>query len=244
MIVLVFILILLTFSNVYAEKFSQPVDSNPMLQLVSLPYDYDDLQPVISERTMQLHHGKHLHGYVDRLARYIINTPYSNMPLSRIVIMSDSSVYDQELFDNAGHVLNHNLYFLQFSPHGGGEPQGALAKAIVNRWGSFEEFKHAFTQNGSQLFGSGWVWLACDHEGHLYIVQEPNGGNPVTHGMTPLLGIDVWEHAYYLDYQNRRTDHIDAVWNIIDWPVIEARYEATGVSDNCCQTAVEKMWEE
>ena len=244
MILLICLLMLLTFLDIHAEKHSLSVDSLPMMQLVSLPYDYDDLQPVISERTMQLHHGKHLQGYVDRLARYIVNTPYSSMPLSRIVVMSDSSVYDEVIFDNAGQVLNHNLYFLQFSPRGGGEPQGALADAIVNKWGSFEEFKQDFSCNAAQLFGSGWVWLACDHEGQLYILQEPNGGNPVTHDMTPLLGIDVWEHAYYLDYQNRRTDHVDAVWNIIDWPVIEARYEATGVADNSCQTTVEKMWEE
>ena len=109
--------------------------------------------------------------------------------------------------------------------------------------GSFEEFKSEFNQNAAELFGAGWVWLACDHEGQLYIVQEPNGGNPVTHGLVPLLGIDVWEHAYYLDYHNRRSEHVEAVWGIVNWPIIEERYESIGVAENSCQTAVERLWE-
>ena len=244
MSILIILLILSTAIEVCAEKQMKAVDTVPPLQRVELPYEYNALEPVISERTMQLHHGKHLQSYIDRLARYIVNTPYSSMPISQIVVMSDSSVYDQNIFDNAGQILNHNLYFAQFSPRGGGEPQGVLADAIINRWGSFEIFKQAFTQSATDLFGSGWVWLACDEEGQLYIVAEPNAGNPVTYGLTPLLGMDVWEHAYYLDYQNRRNDHIDAIWNIIDWPEIEARYEATGVAENSCQTAIERMWEE
>ena len=181
--------------------------------------------------------------YVDKLANLVVNTPYSVLPLSRIVLLSDSSVYDQEIFNNAGQVFNHSLYFMQFASDGGGEPEGLLADAIINRWGSFEEFKSEFNQNAAELFGSGWVWLACDHEGQLYIVQEPNGGNPVTHGLVPLLGIDVWEHAYYLDYHNRRSEHVEAVWGIVNWPIIEERYASTGVAENSCQTAVERLWE-
>ena len=244
MIVMIVLLILATVCEVRAEKKSFFVDSVPVLELITLPYEYEALEPVISEHTMQLHHGKHLRGYVDRLARYIAHTPYAALPLSRIVVLSDSSIYDEDIFNNAGQVLNHNLYFMQFSPNGGGEPRGLLYDAIINHWGSFEVFKQAFNQSAAELFGSGWVWLACDYEGQLYIVQEANGGNPVTHGLTPLLGVDVWEHAYYLDYNNRRREHLEALWNIVDWPEVEARYEATGVAENNCQTAIEKLWNE
>ena len=229
---------LVTLLDARAEKYTILVDSIPYYQLVNLPYEYNSLEPAIGAQTMQLHHGKHLQGYVDKLTRLVAHTPYAQMPISRIVMLSDSSIYDEDVFNNAGQVLNHNLYFLQFSPQGGGEPSGLLLDAIINRWGSFEEFKYDFDRSGA-----GWVWLACDHEGQLYIIQEPNGGNPVTHGLIPLLGIDVWEHAYYLDYQNRRKEHLTAVWNIIDWPVIERRYESTGVAENSCQTAVEKLWD-
>ena len=234
---------LVTLLDARAEKYTLLVDSIPYYQLVNLPYEYNSLEPAIGAQTMQLHHGKHLQGYVDKLTRLVAHTPYVQMPISRIVMLSDSSIYDEDVFNNAGQVLNHNLYFLQFSPQGGGEPSGLLLDAIINRWGSFEEFKYDFDRSGAELFGAGWVWLACDHEGQLYIIQEPNGGNPVTHGLIPLLGIDVWEHAYYLDYQNRRKEHLTAVWNIINWPVIERRYESTGVAENSCQTAVEKLWD-
>ena len=225
-----------------AQQSFLSVDTLVGLHGVVLPYKYNALEPVISEQTMRLHHGGHMRRYVDKLANLVVNTPYSVLPLSRIVLLSDSSVYDQEIFNNAGQVFNHSLYFMQFAPDGGGEPHGLLADAIINRWGSFDEFKNEFNQNAAELFGSGWVWLACDYEGQLYIVQEPNGGNPVTYGLVPLLGIDVWEHAYYLDYQNRRSDHVMALWGIIHWPEIESRYESTGVAENSCQTAIEKLW--
>lgn len=243
MIVLIFVLILLTAQPVCAENNYPSVDALRVVYSMELPYEYDALEPVISEQTMRLHHGGHMRRYVDKLANLVVNTPYSVLPLSRIVLLSDSSVYDQEIFNNAGQVFNHSLYFMQFASDGGGEPEGLLADAIINRWGSFEEFKSEFNQNAAELFGSGWVWLACDHEGQLYIVQEPNGGNPVTHGLVPLLGIDVWEHAYYLDYHNRRSEHVEAVWGIVNWPIIEERYESTGVAENSCQTAVERLWE-
>ena len=239
---LVICLLFLVVQSACAQQSLLSVDTLVGLHGVALPYDYNALEPVISEQTMRLHHGKHLKNYVDKLTNLVVNTQYSLFPLSRIVVLSDSSIYDQEIFNNAGQVLNHNLYFMQFSPEGGGEPSGLLADAIINRWGSFDVFKNAFNQNAAELFGSGWVWLACDYEGQLYIVQEPNGGNPVTHGLIPLLGIDVWEHAYYLDYQNLRNDYVEAVWNIVYWPEIESRYESTGVAENSCQTAIEKLW--
>ncbi|MEG1543675.1 MAG: superoxide dismutase, partial [Tannerellaceae bacterium] len=131
---------------------------------------------------------------------------------------------DGAIFNNAGQVLNHNLYFTSFSPTGGGVPTGALADAILSTWGSFENFQKEFVAAGVSLFGSGWVWLSKDKTGKLSIVKEVNGGNPITKGLTPILGFDVWEHSYYLDYQNRRADHLNSLWQIIDWEAVGKRY--------------------
>lgn len=188
-------------------------------ELITLPYATDALEPVISKETVEFHHGKHLRAYVDNLNKLIQGTPFEEADLETIVRESDGPI-----FNNAGQTLNHNLYFLSLSPDGGGKPTGALAKAIDDQWGSFENFKEEFTKAGISLFGSGWVWLAKDPNGQLVITQEPNGSNPVAHGMTPILGFDVWEHAYYLDYQNRRPDHLNALWNIIDWEEVGKRY--------------------
>lgn len=188
-------------------------------ELITLPYATDALEPVISKETVEFHHGKHLRTYVDNLNKLIQGTRFEDADLETIVRESDGSI-----FNNAGQVLNHNLYFLSLSPDGGGRPTGALAEAIDNQWGSFDKFKEEFTKAGTTLFGSGWTWLAKDKDGRLVIVQEPNGSNPVAQGMTPILGFDVWEHAYYLDYQNRRPDHLNALWNIIDWEEVGKRY--------------------
>lgn len=188
-------------------------------ELITLPYATDALEPVISKETVEFHHGKHLRAYVDNLNKLIQGTRFEDADLETIVRESDGAV-----FNNAGQVLNHNLYFYSLSPDGGGRPTGALAKAIDDQWGSFENFKEEFTKAGVSLFGSGWAWLAKDSDGRLVIVQEPNGSNPVVRGMTPILGFDVWEHAYYLDYQNRRPDHLNALWNIIDWEEVGKRY--------------------
>lgn len=186
---------------------------------LTLPYATDALEPYISRETVELHHGKHLLTYVNNLNKAILGTPMASLHLTQIVAQSEGTV-----FNNAGQVLNHNLYFLQFSPNGGGRPQGELAHAIQKEWGSFEAFQKVFEAQGLSLFGSGWVWLARDIDGALHILQEPNGSNPVKHGMIPLLGFDVWEHAYYLDFFNRRADHLTALWNIVDWNVVAARY--------------------
>lgn len=188
-------------------------------ELITLPYAPDALEPVISKETIEFHHGKHLRAYVDNLNKLIEGTKFENADLETIVAEADGAV-----FNNAGQTLNHNLYFLSFSPDGGGEPTGALAEAINEKWGSFDNFKEEFVKAGTSLFGSGWTWLAKDKDGQLVITKEPNGSNPVAHGMTPILGFDVWEHAYYLDYQNRRPDHLNALWNIIDWEEVGKRY--------------------
>ncbi|WP_446777660.1 superoxide dismutase [Macellibacteroides fermentans] len=188
-------------------------------ELVSLPYATDALAPVIGKATIEFHHGKHLLAYVNNLNNLIPGTKFENSDLETIVKESDGAI-----FNNAGQVLNHNLYFTQFSPKGGGKPSGALAKAIDDQWGSFEEFQKEFVNGGVTQFGSGWVWLAKDKDGKLFITKESNAGNPVTKGLTPILGFDVWEHSYYLDYQNRRADHLAELWKIVDWSVVEKRY--------------------
>jgi len=188
-------------------------------ELIQLPYASDALEPVISKQTIEFHHGKHLQTYVNNLNNLIQGTKFENVDLETIVKESDGAI-----FNNAGQVLNHNLYFLQFSSKGGGKPSGKLAKAIDEAWGSFENFQKEFETAGTSLFGSGWVWLAADKDGKLSILKEPNAGNPITKGLKPILTFDVWEHAYYLDYQNRRADHLKALWKIVDWNVVENRY--------------------
>lgn len=188
-------------------------------ELVKLPYATNALEPVIGQRTIELHHGKHLQTYVNNLNKMIEGTKFENADLVTIVKESEGG-----LFNQAGQVLNHNLYFTSFSPKGGGEPVGKLADAIKAQWGSFNEFKKEFNAAAIALFGSGWVWLAKDTKGKLSIEKEANGGNPVTKNLTPILGFDVWEHAYYLDYENRRAEHVEALWKIIDWKIVGERY--------------------
>lgn len=190
------------------------------ITLIELPYANNALEPVISEKTIELHHGKHLQGYVNNLNKQIAGTPFENMDLVEIVQKSNGSI-----FNNAGQVLNHNLYFTQFSPNGSNQPKGKLADAINQKWGSFDNFKKEFNSESTSLFGSGWTWLSSDKNGNLIITKEMNAGNPVTNGLNPILGFDVWEHAYYIDYQNKRADHLNALWNIIDWDTVSDRYQ-------------------
>ena len=189
-------------------------------EMPKLPYAANALEPVMSEQTINFHYGKHLQTYVNNLNNLVPGTEFENKTVEEIVAKAP----DGPIFNNAGQVLNHTLYFLQFSPkptHS--EPIGKLAEAIKRDFGSFDNFKKEFTAASVGLFGSGWSWLSADKDGKLHITKEANGGNPVRHGFTPLLGFDVWEHAYYLDYQNRRPDHINALWNIIDWDVVSSR---------------------
>lgn len=185
-----------------------------------LPYANNALEPAISQETIDYHYGKHLQTYVNNLNALVPGTEYQDMSLEEIII----SAPDGAVFNNAGQVLNHTLYFLQFTPNPERHvPEGKLAEAIKRDFGNFENFKDEMTKASTALFGSGWVWLALNREGKLVIVKEANGGNPLRQGMKPLLGFDVWEHAYYLDYQNRRTDHLANLWKIIDWKVVENR---------------------
>ena len=188
--------------------------------LMALPYAADALEPVISRTTLGFHHGKHLAAYVNNLNALLPDSGFEEATLEEIVCQAAGGI-----LNNAGQILNHELYFGQFSAlKEGNEPKGALAEAIVRDYGSFEAFKDEFQKKGATLFGSGWVWLSADKDGKLVITQEPNAANPVQKGLKPLLTFDVWEHAYYLDYQNRRPDHLAALWQIIDWNVIEQRY--------------------
>ncbi len=189
-------------------------------ELITLPYEANALEPVISEKTIGFHHGKHLQGYVNNLNAAVEGTPFDGMDLVDIVRKAAGG-----MLNNAGQILNHNLYFQQFNrPVDGNRPAGRLAAALDDQFGSFEAFQKEFVQAGATLFGSGWVWLSADGDGKLVISQETNAANPVQKGLRPLLTFDVWEHAYYLDYQNRRPDHLNALWQIVDWKVVEGRY--------------------
>lgn len=188
--------------------------------LIELPYSPNALEPVISAATIGFHHGKHLQTYVNNLNALLPGTQWENLPLEEIVKGSNGGV-----FNNAGQILNHNLYFLQFAaPKENNSPVGKLAAQINAQWGSFDEFKKAFAAEGGSLFGSGWVWLGAAPDGSLQITQEAGAGNPVTKGLKPILTFDVWEHAYYLDYQNRRPDYMGALWSILNWEELEKRY--------------------
>jgi Fe-Mn family superoxide dismutase len=189
-------------------------------ELMALPYASEALEPVISKQTLEFHHGKHLAGYVNNLNGLLEGNPLADLSLEEIVCKSTGGI-----LNNAGQIMNHNLYFGQFcAPKADNKPVGKLAEAIARDFGSFEVFKDEFQKKGATLFGSGWVWLSADKEGKLIITQETNAANPIQKGLNPLLTFDVWEHAYYLDYQNRRPDHLAALWQIIDWNVIETRF--------------------
>lgn len=185
-----------------------------------LPYLASALEPAISAETIRFHHGKHLLTYVNNLNALLPGTPFEQLSLEEIARKSDGAI-----FNNAGQILNHNLYFSQFtSPKENNQPTGRLAAVINNQFGSFTNFQKEFEKKGTTLFGSGWVWLSADSYGKLQITQESNAGNPLKNDLTPLLTFDVWEHAYYLDYQNRRQTHLSELWKIINWEVIDQRY--------------------
>ena len=189
-------------------------------ELMALPYAPEALEPVISKETIAFHHGKHLAGYVNNLNGLLEGSPLAEFPLEEIVMKAEGG-----MLNNAGQILNHNLYFGQFtSPKADNKPVGKITEAIARGFGSFEAFKEEFQKKGATLFGSGWVWLSADKDGKLVITQETNAANPIQKGLKPLLTFDVWEHAYYLDYQNRRPDHLAALWQIVDWEVIEGRW--------------------
>lgn len=187
-------------------------------ELPRLPYGLADLEPHITENTLNYHYGKHHQAYVNNLNNLVKGTEFENADLDTIVKKSNGSI-----FNNAAQIWNHSFYFMSFSPKGGGEPKGKLAEAINRDFGSFEKFKEEFTKSAATLFGSGWAWLVLNKECKLKIVQELNAGNPMTRDLTPIMTCDVWEHAYYLDYQNVRPNYLESFWKILDWDKIGTR---------------------
>jgi superoxide dismutase, Fe-Mn family len=187
--------------------------------LPKLNYASDALVPFITKQTIDFHYGKHHQTYVNNLNNLVPGTRFENASLEQIIREADGAI-----FNNGAQIWNHTFYFESFSPSGQREPKGLLADAIQGTFGSFEAFKEQFTKSAVTLFGSGWAWLVKNAGGKLEIVQESNAGNPLKKGLTPLLTCDVWEHAYYLDYQNRRPDYVQAFWNILDWKVIGSRF--------------------
>ena len=196
-------------------------------EVPALPYAYDALEPHIDETTMQIHHDKHHQAYVDKLNAAVEGTDAANSSIEELI--SGLSTLPAEIQgpvrNNGGGHLNHSLFWESMSADGGGAPDGDLAAAIDDAFGSFEAFKEAFEAVGVGQFGSGWAWLVADGDG-VAVVSTANQDSPLTDGKTPLLGNDVWEHAYYLNYQNRRPDYLKAWWNTVDWSVVAARYAA------------------
>jgi Fe-Mn family superoxide dismutase len=187
--------------------------------LPELPYAHNALEPIISEKTISFHYGKHHLTYVNNLNGLVEGTEFADADLDTIVKKSEGPI-----FNNAAQIWNHNFYFLSLTPIKGSQPGEKLATAINAGWGSLENFKTEFNKAAVSVFGSGWAWLVKDGEGKLSIVKESNAGNPLTRGLTPLLTFDVWEHAYYIDYQNRRADYVAALWDLVDWKIISDRY--------------------
>lgn len=198
-----------------------------MFELPKLPYDYDALEPHIDARTMEIHHTKHHNGYTTKLNGAIDGTPLAGKKIEDI--LANVSQHSTAVRNNGGGFYNHSLFWSVMSPNGGGKPTGDLAKAIAEDLGGFDSFKEQFAAAAGTRFGSGWAWLVVGENGHLAVTSTPNQDNPLmdvvdTEG-TPILGLDVWEHAYYLNYQNRRPDYVQAFFDVINWDAVAERYE-------------------
>lgn len=187
--------------------------------LPELPYAHNALEPIISEKTISFHYGKHHLTYVNNLNGLVVGTEFEDADLDTIVKKSEGPI-----FNNAAQIWNHNFYFLSLTPNKGSKPGEKLAAAIIAAFGSLDAFKEEFGKAAITVFGSGWAWLVKDAEGKLSIAKESNAGNPLTRGLVPLLTFDVWEHAYYIDYQNRRADYVAALWDLVNWDVVSERY--------------------
>ncbi len=198
-------------------------------EVPELPYPYDALEPHIDEATMKVHHDKHHQAYVDKANAALEGTEWADKPIEEVIANLSDLPEDKRgpVRNNGGGHLNHTLFWESMSPDGGGEPDGALAEAISSAFGSFSDFQDKLKEIGIGQFGSGWAWLVHDGAG-LAAVGTPNQDNPITDGKTPLLGVDVWEHAYYLKYQNKRPDYIDAWWSTVDWTKVGERFDASG----------------
>jgi Fe-Mn family superoxide dismutase len=191
-----------------------------------LPYDYDALEPHIDEQTMRLHHDKHHQAYVDNANKALEGTDWADRPVEEVLQSLDSLPEDVRMAvrNNAGGHANHSFFWEIMSPQGGGEPEGELADAINSTFGGVQQLKEQVNDAGVKRFGSGWTWLVLDGDS-LAVTSTPNQDTPLSEGKTPILGIDVWEHAYYLSYQNRRPEYLEAWWNVVNWPEIARRYE-------------------
>ena len=196
-------------------------------ELPPLPYDYDALEPHIDEQTMRLHHDKHHQAYVDNANNALGGTEWADRPVEAVLANIDLLPDDKQaaVRNNAGGHYNHSLFWQIMSPDGGGEPSGAVAAAIESTFGGIDQLKEQVNDAGVKRFGSGWTWLIHDGTG-LAVVSTANQDSPLMNGDTPILGIDVWEHAYYLKYQNRRPDYLQAWWDVVNWPEVARRYDA------------------
>ena len=190
-------------------------------KLPDLPYAKNALEPHISAETIEFHYGKHHQAYVTNLNNLIKGTEFENLSLEDIIRKSSGGI-----FNNAAQIWNHTFYWNGFKPNGGGEPAGALADAIKAKWGSFDEFKKAFTQCAVTTFGSGWAWLVKKPDGSLDLVSTSNAATPLTSDAKPLLTCDVWEHAYYIDYRNARAGYVEKFWNLVNWDFVTANFAA------------------
>jgi len=196
-------------------------------ELPPLPYAYDALEPYIDKETMEIHYTKHHRGYVDKLNKILEKNPeISKIPLVDLLKRPDLMPDDirQGIINNGGGHYNHSMFWDLMKPNGGGEPKGQVAQAIKETFGSFEEFKEQFNEAAKTRFGSGWAWLSVNDKGELEITSTANQNSPLTYGLTPIFGLDVWEHAYYLKYQNRRPDYINAWWHVVNWDQVEDNY--------------------
>lgn len=216
-------------------------------KLPKLPYDYSALEPHIDTRTMGIHHGKHHQGYVNNLNKALEG--YVDLQNKTVVeLLSDLEAVPEAIRtavrNNGGGHANHSLFWPCMSPKGGGQPKGPLAEAINAAFGSFDSFKEQFTQAAMTRFGSGWAWLCVDADDKLLVTSTPNQDNPISQGLIPILGLDVWEHAYYLNYQNRRADYIAAWWNVVNWDEVSKNFIALKVEAGLDQAAnwVKDTW--
>ncbi len=198
--------------------------------LPDLPYAYDALEPYIDERTMRIHHTKHHQGYTNKLNAALEGNKLADLPVENVLQRIDDVPADkrQAVINNGGGYANHNLFWTILSPNGGGEPSGKVKDAINTKFGSFEDFKKAFSNAAATRFGSGWAWLGVKNDGSLDVFSTANQDSPYMNGIVPILGIDVWEHAYYLNYQNKRPEYIEAFWNIVNWDKVEDNFEKAG----------------
>ena len=196
-------------------------------ELPKLKYAYDALEPHIDAQTMEIHHGKHHQGYTNKVNAALEGHEFAELPIEEVLSRITEVPEDirQGVINNGGGYANHKLFWSILSPEGGGEPTGKLADEIQSEFGSFEKFKEEFSSAATGQFGSGWGWLCVDDSGNLKVISTPNQDSPLMNGLTPILGVDVWEHAYYLHYQNRRPDYVSAFWNIVNWNKVNELYE-------------------